>query len=72
MAKVLCILCSKVVADMGIEESMAYILWLRREGTVPVCFDCSDRAIGNLYVRLEPEIKAQSELATRVRAEDVF
>jgi len=59
--KVKCVVCHAVVASMTVREAMLYIAWLEREGTVPVCFECSERAVANLYLQLYPLMKVLIE-----------
>lgn len=69
--KIMCVLCCKPVGEMDAVELLAFILWLRVNGSAPVCFSCSDNTVGHLLALLQPEVKALSE-KKRVMAGDVF
>lgn len=46
-----CVVCQSRVAEVPWDEVLEFIRWLDRTGELPICFQCADRAITNLYVQ---------------------
>lgn len=48
--KINCVVCKKPKLDVSLRELLAFVQWLEMEHTIPVCIECTDREIANLFL----------------------
>lgn len=48
--KINCVVCKEPKLDISLSELLSFVKWLEKEHTIPVCLECTDREIANLFL----------------------
>lgn len=48
--KINCVVCKKPRLDVSLREVLAFVQWLEKEHIIPVCTECTDRELSNLFL----------------------